>query len=338
MSFLYKKCYFKYTNNVAYKGVFMKKLKIILILLFLAYPSLVLGYSDYVVAGGENIGISLKTKGILVVDKYDNTNNFLRSGDIIVSISKNENINMDYLTDTIKNIKNNSIEIGYIRNGKLNSTYLNIKNGKTGLYLKDTISGIGTLTFIDPNTNVYGALGHEIVDSNSGIILESNGGNIYDSKVIDINKSSIGSPGEKNASINKQDVKGDIDTNTNKGLFGNYQDVFNKDNLYEVGDIEDVKIGKAYILTELDDNKVNKYEIEIIDINKNTDIKNIIFKVKDNKLLELGGIVQGMSGSPIIQDNKIIGAVTHVVVDNPTKGYGVFIVNMLKEADKKDLN
>lgn len=316
----------------------MKKLRVLLILLLLSYPSLTLAYSDYVIASGENIGISLKTKGIIVVDKYDNTNNSLRSGDIIVSISNNDNISMDYLTDMIKKNKNNNIEIGYIRNGKLNNTYLNIINGKTGLYLKDTISGIGTLTFIDPNTNIYGALGHEIVDSNTGIILESNGGNIYDSKVIDINRSSVGSPGEKNASINKNSVIGDIDTNTNKGLFGDYSYKLDNSNLYEVGNIEDIKIGKAYILTELEDNQVNKYEIEIIDIKKNEDIKNIVFKVTDKKLLELGGIVQGMSGSPIIQDDKIIGAVTHVVVDNPTKGYGVFIINMLKEADKKDNN
>ena len=313
-----------------------KRFKLVIILLLLTIPSYIYAYSDYVIASGENIGIKLKTKGIIVIGKYDDTNISIKEGDIIVSLEGNDNINIESLTNYISNNSIETINIGYIRNGKLYNTNLKVKNGKTGLYLKDTIAGIGTLTFIDPNTKIYGALGHEIIDSTSGYIIDSSGGNIFDSKVINIIPSDRGTPGEKNASINSNNTKGDIDSNTNKGIFGDYIDNISKNNLYKVGNINNIKLGKAYMLTELDNNKVDKYEIEIIKIDKNDKTKNIMFRVIDDRLLKLGGIVQGMSGSPIIQDNYIIGAVTHVVIDDPKRGYGILITNMLEEAEKKD--
>lgn len=307
----------------------------VLTMLLLVMPSYAFAYSDYVVASGENIGIKLKTNGIIIVGKYDDYNN-LRVGDMIISADNNENIDIQSFTKIISKIDNNSINIGYIRDGKLETTKLNIKNGKTGLYLKDTIVGIGTLTFIDPNSSIYGALGHEIIESTSGMLVKSKSGSIFESKIIDIKRSDIGQPGEKNASINDKVGLGDIDSNTNKGLFGDYTGNIDKSKLYKVANINDIKTGKANILTELSDNKVESYEIEILKINKTDSTKNIIFKVTDDRLINVGGIVQGMSGSPIIQDEYIIGAVTHVVVDNPNKGYGILITNMLEEAEKKD--
>lgn len=304
-------------------------------MLLLVIPSYTYAYSKYIVASGENIGIKLKTNGIIIMGKYDDTNKQLDKGDIIISINNKDNIDINSFTNIVSNYSNDTIEIGYIRDGKYKTTNLNIKDGKTGLYLKDTIAGIGTLTFIDPNTRFFGALGHEIIDLTSGLVVDNKEGNIYESKVIDIKRSTSNSPGEKNASIDSDNSLGDIDTNTNKGIFGDYNSNIDDTKLYEVASIDDIKLGKAYILTELDDNKVDKYEIEITKLNNKNNTKNIIFKVTDKRLLETG-IVQGMSGSPIIQGDYIIGAVTHVVVDNPKKGYGILITNMLEEAEKKD--
>lgn len=313
-----------------------RKFKFIILMLLLVIPGYTYAYSDYIIASGENIGIKLKSKGIIVMGRYDETNNFMEKGDIIVSVDNNDNLDIESFTNIISKNSNDSIEIGYIRDGELRKTSLNVKEGKTGLYLKDTIAGIGTLTFIDPNSKIFGALGHEIIDSVSGMIIDSSGGNIYDSKVVNITRSNDGVPGEKNASIDATSNKGDIDSNTNKGLFGDYQGSIDNTNLYKVGTKTDIKLGKAYMLTELEDNVVAKYEIEITKIDNRNKIKNIIFKVTDERLLEIGGIVQGMSGSPIIQGDYIVGAVTHVVVDNPEKGYGILITNMLEEAEKKD--
>ena len=312
-----------------------KKIKFFLfIMLLLVIPSYVKAYSDYIVASGENIGIKLKSKGIIVVGKYDNYNTDIKVGDIIISVD-NTTVDIESFTNKISNINNNSINIGYIRNGVIYNTKLNIKKGKTGLYLKDTIVGIGTLTFIDPNNNYYGALGHEIIESTTGLPVDIEKGYILESKVTDIKRNTPGEPGEKNASINNIEL-GDIDANTIKGLFGDYNNIYDKTKLYKVGKYNDIKLGKAYILTELSDNKVDMYDIEILSVNEKNSTKNIIFKVTDKRLKNIGGIVQGMSGSPIIQDKYIIGAVTHVVVDNPNKGYGILITNMLEEADKKD--
>lgn len=313
-----------------------KRFKQIMLMLLLIIPSPVLAYSDYLIASGENIGIKLKTNGIIVAGNYDKTNSAIKKGDIIISLNGKDITDLKTFMEDISNSRKDSANIGYIRNGTYESNTLNINNGKTGLYLKDSIAGIGTLTFIDPLSKTYGALGHEIIDSNSGLILDDNGGYIYDSKIVEIKRSDNGNPGEKNASINTSSILGDIDDNTNLGLFGDYLEDIDTTNLYKVGTENDVKRGKAYMLTELEDNKVQKYEIEILKINTKEESKNIMFKVTDERLLKVGGIVQGMSGSPIIQDNHLIGAVTHVVVDDPKRGYAILITNMLKGAEKKD--
>jgi stage IV sporulation protein B len=313
----------------------LKKFKFLLILILLIIPYYVNAYSDYIIASGENIGIKLKSKGIIVVGNYDNSNNFMHKGDIIVTVNNKEISDIKSFTDIISNNSSNTIDIGYIRDNKYKSAKISINDGKTGLYLKDTIVGIGTLTFIDPNNGQYGALGHEIVDSISGHIIEVSDGFIYDSKVIDIKRSNQGIPGEKNANISDKEL-GDIQSNNKKGIYGNYKTNIDNNNLYKVATTSDIKLGKAYILTELEDNKIDKYEINIISIDKKEDTKNIVFKVVDKRLLSIGGIVQGMSGSPIIQEEYIVGAVTHVVVDNPYKGYGILIEKMLDEIEKDE--
>ena len=319
----------------------LKKLKIKLLILLTSFimPISILAYSDYIIPGGENIGIEIKSKGVMVVGLYEVNGKFLTSdlkaGDLIIKINDQKVETIDDMTNIIGN-SSETIKIDYIRNNKEETTTINLVKDenniyKTGLYVKDEIKGIGTLTFIDPNTKLFGALGHEIIEKSTGQILEVKDGKIYNSKVTNIEPSRDGNPGEKNA-IFKDEI-GEIKENTTKGIFGEYDNIPNK-KLYKVAKENEIKTGEAKILTVLNDEEVKEYKIEILKIDKNEKTKNLLFEITDKDLLETtGGIVQGMSGSPIIQDDYIIGAVTHVVVDSPTKGYGIFITNMLEEAE-----
>ena len=323
--------------------MFFKKLKKSLSLLLLTIfiiPINILGYSDYIIPGGENIGIEVKTNGVLVVGLYDINGKYpakeagIKIGDIITNVDGKEIINIEELSNLLTK---QTIEVKYLRNNKEYSTNLNLINVngelKTGLYVKDTVTGIGTLSFIDPNTKLYGALGHEIIESTTGEILKTNNGSIYKSSVINIDRSENGNPGSKIADLKLESKKGTIFENTNKGIFGNYVDNLPNKKTYKVANPNEIKIGPATIHTVLDGEEIKEYTINIIKINKE-DTKNILFEITDEELItKTGGIIQGMSGSPIIQENKIIGAVTHVVVDNPIKGYGIFITKMLEEAE-----
>ena len=206
---------------------------------------------------------------------------------------------------------------------------------KTGLYVKDMVSGIGTLTFIDPETKLYGALGHEVVESNSRVLVDVKDGKIFNSTVNGIDKSIRGEPGAKNATIDSNNIYGNIKKNTISGIFGNYTKEIDKSKLYRVGKYNDIKTGNAKIITVLEGNIKKEYNINIIKVNNNkNDNKNILFEITDEELIKkTGGIVQGMSGSPIIQGDNIIGAVTNVVVNNPLRGYGILITSMLEEAE-----
>ena len=322
----------------------IKKTFLSILLTILLIPSFVFAYSDYIAVGGENIGIELKADGVMVVGFYKVNNEYIASqagleiGDMITAIN-NQEVNSIYdLTNKIKTSDGN-ITIEIQRDNTTKTIDLQLikdanNNYKTGIYVKDSVTGIGTLTYIDPNTKLFGALGHEITDSRTGKMLVISGGSIYESKVTDIEPSSNGVPGEKNAQINLEGTQGTIYENTVKGIFGTYTDEIDNSKLYKVAKPDEVKKGKAEILTVLNDDIIEKYEIEITDISTNQETKNISFKITDEALLEkTNGIVQGMSGSPIIQGEYIIGAVTHVVVDNPHKGYGIFITNMLEEGE-----
>lgn len=319
----------------------------IILLLNLLLPLNVFAYSDYILAGGQNIGIELNSKGILIVGTYlvngadpaKEAN--LQTGDKILSINNEEINSIDEMLSVInKSIDREKIDITYKRGNKtLNTTLRTILDEhnvyKTGLYVKDSINGVGTLTFIDPNTKIYGALGHEIIEKTTGQKLEIQNGKIYSSTVTGITPSNEGNPGEKNAQYDTDDIYGNIKENTASGIFGTYTKEIPKGKLYKVADKEEIKLGNASILTVINENNIEEFTINIIKLNISTkDTKNILFEVTDNNLLsKSGGIVQGMSGSPIIQNDKIIGAVTHVVVDDCTKGYGILITNMLEEAE-----
>ena len=319
----------------------MKKRLLILFFSLIIFPINVFAYSNKLIAGGENIGINIKNKGILVVGFYDiGKNTELEIGDIIISIN---DTNINSITDMVNYIdtyKDNIVlKIGYLRNNNLNYTNLYVVKDsnnvyKTGLYVKDTITGIGTLTFIDPNTNKYGALGHSITDNKTNIKFEIRDGKIFKAEVIGIDKSIDGKTGEKNAKFYFDTNYGTIEKNLETGIFGTYNKEYDKSKVLNVIDLNEVKLGSAIIRTTLDDNIVRDFKIEIINIDPNNYSKNILFKIVDETLLnKTGGIIKGMSGSPIIQNNNIIGAITHTVISDNTKGYGIGIINMLKSME-----
>lgn len=318
-----------------------KRRLLILFLTFMILPFNTFALSKYLVPGGENIGINIKSNGVLVVGFYEsNAKSSLQIGDIIVSIDDNQ---VSSINDMLKLVDSSedevTLKVGYKRNNQLFSTNLSLvkdENGvfKTGLYVKDSITGIGTLTFIDPTTNQYGALGHSITDSKTNVRFEIKDGKIFKSDVTSIDKSQNGQTGEKNAKFYFDTVYGTIEQNEETGIYGTYNEDYNSKELVEVGSIDEIELGEAYIKTTLDNNKVENFNIEILSIDKESDTKNILFKVTDSTLLEkTGGIVKGMSGSPIIQNNKIIGAITHTVISDNTKGYGISIIKMLESME-----
>ncbi len=319
--------------------------KIIMFLCVLLMPIQTLAYSNYIYRGGNTLGIEIDCDGILVVGfyqikgEYNKGNPKLKVGDYITKINGTNVNSLDELTEEIeKNVANAKVEITFKRDKKEMKTTLDLINDngiyKTGLYVKDSITGIGTLTYIDPGTNIYGALGHEVIESNSKRLVEIKSGNIFRNTIVSIDKSMAGYAGSKNAKYFYNTIFGDIYKNTNHGIFGKYDKGLNDLKLVKVGKSSDIKIGPANIYTVLEGEKVEEFSINITHINETSNTKNLTFEITDKKLLEkTGGVIQGMSGSPIMQNNMIVGVVTHVIVDNPITGYGLFITTMLEEGE-----
>lgn len=320
--------------------------KKILLLMLLLIPMNLLAYSENIIVGGETIGIEAYSKGVVVVGFYKVNGKYIASetlkvGDTILEIEGVSVSSIKEMTSLIdKNIKNGKVNALIKRNNKTKKVVLNlVKDGsvyKTGLYIKEKVTGIGTLTFIDPETKIYGSLGHEIMISESTNRVEVRKGEIYKSFVNGIDRSINGRVGSKNASIDYQTELGTVTKNTSVGIYGIYNKTINKETT-SVAKWEEINLGKAVIRTITDGSKIEEYEIEITTLNRNAidTNKSITFKVTDKTLMEkTGGIVQGMSGSPIIQNDKIIGAVTHVVIDEVNKGYAVFIRTMLEEGER----
>ncbi len=321
----------------------MKKIGLIFLLLIL--PFSVYAYSDEVILGGQTIGIDVKSDGVMIVGfykvngKYNKGKPELRAGDYIIEIN---GASVNTITDLTKNIEANvdgdNVTVTYKRGANIYNASLEIIKDddifKTGLYVKDSITGIGTLTYIDPETKIFGALGHEIIESNTNSIVEVKEGTIFRNSILSIDKSLDGVPGSKNAKFYYDTQYGSVFENTKYGIFGSYNLSLDDYDVVPVAYPEDVKIGEAEIYTVLNNEKIEKFNINITKINETSDIKNMTIEITDKDLIDkTGGVVQGMSGSPIVQDGKIIGAVTHVIVDNPVTGYGLFITTMLKEGE-----
>lgn len=237
----------------------------------------------------------------------------------------------------------NNIEIKYVREGEEYSTTLNpakTNNNeyKLGLWVRDAAAGVGTMTFYEPETGNFAALGHGIMDIDTSKLINISKGELVTSKILSIVKGENGKPGEIKGSIENGTSVGEIYENTPFGIYGKIKNTaslgIDKNNTVEVATREEIKTGEAKIICTLDNGKKQEYNIKVEKIyyNNNSDNKSMLIKVTDEKLIEkTGGIIQGMSGSPIIQNGKFIGAVTHVLVNDSTKGYAVFGDLMVKQ-------
>lgn len=310
--------------------------------------------SKKVYLGGETVAIQGSYQGVIISGMYDfkldekwistASQTDLKVGDKIIAIEDKTVNSLDDLYEylSIHPKENAAYPITVIRNQNKVQTYLRVyyqkedKLFKTGLYVKDKIKGIGTVTYYDPSNHAYGALGHEIMDNDLGKAAEISMGNLFLASVNSINPSTENNPGEKNC-LNTKEKIGTVVKNTSLGLYGYYN--FNETNkeLYEVASQAECELGDAYIYTVLHGTKPEKIKIRITKLNYQSSSapKGIQFEIVDEDTISYtGGIVQGTSGSPIIQNGKIIGAVTHMITSSPTKGYGVFIEWMLEQSDQ----
>ncbi len=309
-----------------------------------------------VIPGGQSIGVTLFTNGALVVGitgiemENGSTANPAREagmlpGDVIVSINGETVENADHVSRIVDQSEG-TLNVVVDREGrKLDLSVSPITDYKTGklrlgVWVRDSTAGVGTLTFIDPNKRWFGGLGHAICDLDTGSVLSVKEGEIYYSEVIQINKGENGVPGEiKGYFSSASGNMGLILKNTDYGIYGTLYDSVKLDELAEpiaVARPDEVVLGPAKILSTIDHEGVKEFDCEIIKINNQStpEQKSLVIRVTDKELLEkTGGIVQGMSGSPIIQNGKLVGAVTHVFVNNPTKGYGLFADWMLQQTE-----
>ncbi len=311
--------------------------------------------SQKVIPCGNSIGVKLYTDGLVVVDIAEfkdisgNTvspckNKNIKPGDRIIKVNGIKPQKISVFTDAVVSSNGNvSLEIdrdGRIIHENVTAVYSAKDDAlKLGIMVRDSTAGIGTLTFYNPYTKTFGALGHGISDPDTQKILPVASGELVPSTIISVEKGVAGRPGELRGSFVGNKKLGTVFKNCNCGLYG----VLETDGFIassqsvEIADKSEVKTGKAHILTNISGEKVEKFNIEITKISHQTssDTKGMVIKITDETLLsKTGGIVQGMSGSPIIQNDKLIGAVTHVFVNDPTRGYGIFIENMLSEAEK----
>ena len=207
---------------------------------------------------------------------------------------------------------------------------------RLGAWIRDSMAGIGTITFYDPSTGAFGALGHGITDTDTGLLMPLGGGSVMDATVKAVKPGGVGEPGELRGSFNLTRDVGELYANTDRGVFGviESQD-FTQADPVPVARSGDVKTGPAVIRANVSGDGVEEFSIRIVRVLEGADVQNLLLEVTDPQLLQLtGGIVQGMSGCPILQDGKLVGAVTHVMVNDPKKGYGILIENMLAEAGR----
>jgi stage IV sporulation protein B len=311
-----------------------------------ALDAYALEYPDRLIPGGRTTGIKLYAGGAVVTGFSSGAApakiSGIKIGDVIVAVDDTRIYDKNSLANALTNVKDKDMELTIERNGQritlnVSGVYDDAKGRYTiGASVKNTIAGIGTVTYIVPDSGEYGALGHGITDPETMSLAPFDEGLLMPSTVISVKKGEEGTPGELIGSYEMSKVQGSVKSNTICGIFGklNGSYGFCDDECIPIAEINEIKKGKATILSNISADKVEQFDIEIVDIDRrNSNMKQMLIKVTDPDLLSAtGGIVQGMSGSPIIQDGKLVGAVTHVLVNDPTRGYGIFIENMLDVA------
>ncbi|MHB8124092.1 MAG: SpoIVB peptidase [Desulfitobacteriaceae bacterium] len=318
-----------------------------------------------ILPGGQSIGVTLQAKGVMIVGQApvttkDGTKIFpakeagIETGDTIIKINGQEVHTDQDVADIINQSGKNQESVILLikhQNQSIEKIVKTIyceesKRYRIGLFVRDEAAGVGTLTFIDPISKKYGALGHVINDTDTNQRIEVSNGRITSSTIYAIEKSSRGHPGEKQGTfVHDSTLNGTIEKNCTVGIFGILNGNISRKLFFKepinVGWENEIKEGPAKIYTVIHGEQVEEFDVKIERIMYNrTDSKNMVISITDPKLIEItGGIIQGMSGSPIVQNGKIIGAVTHVFINDSKRGYGVFIQNMLKESgimDKKE--
>lgn len=303
-----------------------------------------------VVPMGNTVGIYVNTKGVLVIDTGEVTDihgknstpakNKLMQGDYIIGLNDQPIKTKKELVEKITHCNGETLVFQVNRKDeeikvKVEPVQADVDLYKVGIWVKDDLQGLGTITYVTDDS--FAALGHSVNDTDTGEILSVSGGEVYEADIFGVEKGVVGTPGEIEGMIAYQteNIVGHIENNQLYGIYGelteDYKEEVDGMKALEVANSDEVKIGKAKIQSYVS-GKRELYEIEIVDFRKNDNgDKEMEIVVKDKELIDLtGGIVQGMSGSPIIQDGKIIGAVTHVLVNDPTRGYAIFIENMLE--------
>ncbi len=299
---------------------------------------------DYLCASGELIGLRIHNKGLIVIDTSPiETKDILSSpaenaglecGDVILEIN---GIAVQSSSDVSALLKLGESVLTVNRNNRIIKLKITPVTDKTdsrpklGVWVRDSTAGVGTMTYYNPKTNSFGALGHSISDSDTGIMFDILKGTIEKSYVVSLRKGSKGNPGEICGGFSGGNISGTLLKNCEAGVYGTLTE--NADisgTLLPAAPMNQVKTGEAYILSTVD-SSIKKYKIEILrTMPFGSATKGLVIKITDPNLIsKTGGIIQGMSGSPIIQDGKLIGAVTHVLINDPTRGYGIFIENML---------
>ncbi|MBR6514164.1 MAG: SpoIVB peptidase [Clostridia bacterium] len=312
----------------------------------LVFPCYAASVGDEVYVGGMAFGIQLYTDGVLVcgVSQVDaelgNTSPGdiagIKKGDIITKFDSKTVSNVNDILDSLKISEGKPLEIVFTRSGRqMESTITPVRSlsegiYKIGLWLKDGTSGIGTVTYVEDNGSFAG-LGHGVCDADTGELMTMRNGITTDVTLTGVQESISGHPGQLIGILT--DKNGNLSKNTISGVFGKFNDISDLGNTAVIASKDNVCEGPASILCTLDNNIICQYEITIEKINNTKDsTKNFVIRVTDDDLMcKTGGIVQGMSGSPIIQNDKLVGAVTHVFVDDPERGYGIFIENMLTQ-------
>ncbi|MCI8961671.1 MAG: SpoIVB peptidase [Clostridia bacterium] len=307
-----------------------------------------------VVPLGGLIGMKLYTNGVLVVGMseiygennqvykpYENSG--IKEGDTITKINGENIVSTDDMTECINASKGKEINITYIHNNKTLETKItpvetDKNNYKVGLWVRDTAAGVGTATFYDKNTGNVAMLGHGILDVDTEELIDISDGKVTNTSVVSIIKGENGKTGRIQGIVEGEKEIGTISKNTYYGVYGKLYNVNelkrNTSNSVKIALRNEIKTGEATLMCALDNGEVKEYTVEIqkIYLNNNSNNKSMLLKVTDKELLEkTGGIIQGMSGSPILQDGKLIGALTHVLVQNPTQGYAVFSDIMVKQ-------
>ncbi|MEG0261295.1 MAG: SpoIVB peptidase S55 domain-containing protein [Lysinibacillus sp.] len=302
-----------------------------LVLLFVPLQALA---AKKLIPMGEAIGIQLQLSHVFIAhDVLLSSDKWLKGGAIIEKINDKSVQTVSNAEEVLKQNKSDQLDFAVRNNGKLQSFVVSSQEAEQIVsFLKDETDGVGTLTYIDPETNNYGALGHQIIDSSIQKAPVFNDGSIFLASIHQIRKSTPGQPGYKISSVEKDQIRlGSIEKNTVYGIFGQWEADLQQSlpKAIEIMHEDDIKVGKAEIFTAIEGRKVEKFEIEITKAGSDR----LEFVVTDQQLIEkTGGILQGMSGSPIIQEGRFVGAVTHMFVEEPKKGAAISVVEMLEKS------